>query len=316
MRSEETRESEEERLGRQLDWLFSGYSENDPADELRAIGRYIEYLAQRIDHEKVIVDVQPQLLNQFESVCLLVLDRLQVHPETVRRQVEEILQDNRLGRTLALIAMLTPEQRRRLAQPTMLHSLVTRFGGYWARRFGLEDEPLLHHSNLLETKIGLNRVAQILKYAATVPLLDYDGEARDLRDHYDPSLIGKAKVLALINVVQTQAADIEDDAIRLRIETRLSELEREVRKPRPRWGRIIAGFFVLFSFVADLKSVTPKVYDQIYTTIQAIISTLHEEGSVAYQQHRTRRAIPEEPHVATLPPGPRARDSDEDGGEA
>lgn len=313
MRTEDVRETEEEKLRRQLEWLFGGYSEHDPADELRTISRYIEYLAERIDHEKVVVAVQPDLLNQFESVCLLVLDRLQLHPESVRAQVEEILRSEKIARTLALIAMLSPEQRRRLAQPTVVHAVITRFGGYWARRFGLQDEPLLQPSNLLETKIGLNRVAQILKYAATVPLLDYDSGSRDLRDHYDPSLIGKAKVLALLNVVRTQAADVEDESVRRKIEARLDELENEVRKARPRWGRIIAGVFVLFSFVADLKSVSPGVYDQIYTTIQAIISTLHEEGSVSHQQNRNRKALPAKPQPAVLPPRVEITNDVEDG---
>jgi hypothetical protein len=75
---------------------------------------------------------------------------------------------------------------------------------------------------------------------------------------------------------------------------------------------VIAGFFILFSFVADVKAISPGTYDAVFSTVKEIIQVLHQEGSV--QHHRGYQLFLPEPDMsATLPTRPREEEPHEQG---
>src|ERR1035437_4233583 len=88
--------------------------------------------------------------------------------------------------------------------------------------------------NLFKAKLALSRLAQIVKYASTIEVVDNDAGFYDLKDHYDPDLIQKAKVVALVNLVRIQVDTLPDKDVARRIIDRIDRIEKEVRKPKPK----------------------------------------------------------------------------------
>jgi len=222
--------------------------------------------------------LDPDFLRHFEAVSLLLRDHLRLYPPTILKQVETIL-DKNVERVFAILSTFSRREVRRMLRPSLLESFAKGFPFVTIREGGLS------RANLFEARIALNRLAQIVRYAASVQLVDYDIDIDELADHYDPKLLDKPKLLALINLLKVQIGQVPDSTIRDRLMDRIDRLEDEIRKPRPRWGRVIAGFFVLYSFVADVRTISPGAYDVVYNTISAIVATLHQDGGV---QHRQR----------------------------
>src|SRR5436309_3557217 len=86
-----------------VDLLFSQYAEQDPAEDLRIISQYFEHLGKHTHYRPPHINVSNALLTRFESVCLLLRDRLGIYPESVRAQVEQILKDSGLEQMFAVM---------------------------------------------------------------------------------------------------------------------------------------------------------------------------------------------------------------------
>jgi hypothetical protein len=284
-----------------VDLLFSQYSEQDSAGDLRIISEYFEHLGKSINFRPPRVDVSNALLTRFESVCLLLRDRLRVYPETIRAQVEQILKDSGLERMFAVMAALDTEDWRRSELQSVFHRMMDAFQA--------SPNPdiisLPTRQSMFEAKIALNRIAQILRYASSIEVVDYDSATEDLKDHYDPSLVDKAKILTLLNLLRVQANDVPDIGVRGRLLENVDRIEGELRRPKPRWGRIIAAAFVLFGFLADLKTLNPTVYESLLRTAHAIVEVLHVEGSVEHQKRKPLLPMGDQTPAAVLPPPPK-----------
>lgn len=295
--------TDEERQRLHLDLLFSRYIERDPADDLHSIAEYLEYVAQRISYERLAIEVPPDFLSRFESACLLLRDRLRLYPDSIGVQVTEILKDSRLERIFAVFATLSERDLRRLQRQSLAWGLLAVLPYARLARLSKADDDLLPtRRSLFNAKIALTRLAQIVRYASSIELLDYDSGTEELKDHYDPALVDKAKILALINVLRVQANSVADSDIRQRLLERLDRLDEEVRRQKPRWGRIVASIFILFGFLADLKTVNPTAYESLYRTAQAMVEILHVEGSVEHHRRRPVLPAPDDSPVGILPP--------------
>jgi len=290
--------------------LFSQYAEQDSARDLRIISEYFEHLGDHINYRVSSIDVSNALLTRFESVCLLLRDRLRVYPETVHVQVEQILKDSGLERMFAIMAALSAEDLKRSVRNES--HVVIAFIREFLRATENADMGLPTRKSMFEAKIALSRIAQILRYASSIELMDYDSTTEDLKDHYDPSLVNKAKIVALLNVLRVQANDVHDVAVRGRLLEKIDRIDEELRRPKPRWGKIIAAAFVLFGFLADLKTLNPTVYDSLYRTAHAIINVLHVEGSVEHQRQKPLLPIGDETHTAILPSMPKLPSMEEE----
>lgn len=300
--------SDEDRIIRtSLDHLFLHYFSHDPAAELSTISKYFDYITRRIDYDEVSVNVPSDLLGSFEPICLLLSDHLSFYPETVQTQVSEIIKDGKLSQTFSVLAALSEQHRRRIVNRS--RSFVLMIMGVFTTRLN-PSEPEFTSESLFNTKLAVSRLSRILLYASSIQLLDFDTGAEKLKDHYDPTLIEKTKLLALIRVLRMQLDSVPDDNVRTRLIEHVENLEKEVQKARPRWGRVIAGFFILFSFIADVKAISPGSYDAVFSTVKEIIQVLHQEGSV--QHHRGHQLfLPEHDTSATLPTRTREEESDE-----
>jgi hypothetical protein len=232
--------SSEESLLLSVGLLFSGYFTREPAEDLRTISRYFELLAQRIDYRRKKVTIPNELLGYFESVCLLLSDRLRSYPEPVQKQVEEILREERLARTFAILAAL-PDDGINTPRPSLAQEIAEGLSAAgasilaaFAKTSSDRDRREIKSIDLFDARIALNRLSQIVRYASTIQLMDHDVGFEEFSDHYDPRLIEKPKLLALVNLLKTQVGELEDENVRSRLIERIDTLEDEIRKPRPR----------------------------------------------------------------------------------
>ena len=284
---------DERRLRRGLDLLFSKYLDQDPADELQTAGAYFEFLASRINYSALDIDVDPILLNKFEVIWLMLEDRLLPYPEKIKEQLHSLLRGDELSETFAAFSQFDSDdlQGQRLdevleALPSPVAWLVRLFRRKALSRRAQSD--VVTVNRLFAARTALLRAANILSLASTINFVDYDTSLRDFKDHYNPRLIDKNRLSALVGLLKVQVQDLPDSDVRKRLLERLEELEEEIRKERPRWGAVIAGFFILFGFVADLKTVEPQVYAEPYRVLETIVRVLHDEARVQTATERTR----------------------------
>ena len=83
-----------------------------------------------------------------------------------------------------------------------------------------------------------------------------------------------------------------------------------MRRSKARWGIIFTGFFILFGFIADLKTIKPDIYQEPYSIVQKVIATMHHDGVVSAkppqlledkQSENTVAENIEQPRVALRP---------------
>jgi hypothetical protein len=296
-----------------IDLLFSQYTEQEPSEDLRVISKYFEHLGNQIFYRPPRVDVSSALLTRFESVCLLLRDRLRIYPETVHAQVEQILKDSGLERMFAVIAALSNEEMKRTELQNFLSRAISALPSLFRPTLNQDVISVPTRQSMFEAKIALNRIAQILRYASSIEVVDHDNTTEDLKDHYDPSLVDKAKILTLLGLLRVQTNNVPDMDVRGRLLENVDRIEEELRRPKPRWGRIIAAIFVVFGFLADLKTLNPTVYDSLYRTVHAIVNVLHVEGSVEHQRRKPLLPLGDETPAAVLPSLPKLPSKEDEG---
>lgn len=269
-------------MQRKVTWLLSQYIEREASDELGDIADYLSFIAQRINTETVCIEADGDLIRCFEAIVLLLGDRLRPYPATIREQVASISRDARLCDTLALLGSLSEQDIANLRNDRFLDRLVKPFL-LVLRRWGSSvsnSDPEVNRAQFLRMKVAINRLASIVRYAATIKMGDYDDSVSSVRNNYDPELIDKSKLIAFINVLRVEINQHPDSAEKSTIIQRLEVVERELRKPRVRWGIVVTSLFMLFGFLADLKTLYPGIYTRPYQMVNTMLNTIHCDGVV------------------------------------
>ncbi len=274
-----------DRLKFHIKHLFSDSMGWDLSEQLSYISEYYAYLARALNHRRINIDADPELIQQFESLFLWLQDRLVVYPDSIRRQISKIVEENALCDLFAILSVLSPEEISKLQQKSRMFSMAAAFYPFkfWmtSRSDGLKQ---LTRPKVVEAKMALNRLSQILKFAASIEVVDYDETFGDFKDNFDPNIVAKTKLLTLVNYLHSQANSIFDEAVRTRLTKKLDDLEAEIRKPKVRWGVVITGFFILFGFLADLKTIDPTIYDKPLQTVNSILVVLHKDSLVSSKE--------------------------------
>ena len=86
--------------------------------------------------------------------------------------------------------------------------------------------------------------------------------------------------MAFINLLRVEINQHPESVEKNTIIERLESVERELRKPKVRWGIVITGFFMLFGFLADLKTLNSETYAHAYKIVNTILETMHCDGRV------------------------------------
>ena len=111
---DDDRDKTETTLQNAVDLLFSRYIQIENADALRTISKYFSHLANSIDERRYRVLCSQGLLESFEAISLVLKDRLEHYPESIRHQIEEIFKEAKLLQTFALLSNLPPEDLWRI----------------------------------------------------------------------------------------------------------------------------------------------------------------------------------------------------------
>lgn len=277
----------------ELDSLFRRQESDDTGESLVLIAEYLEYLATQL-HEGAgwEVDGNVALISRFEAVYLWLSDRLLLYPDSVRDQVRNLVSEKRLCEQFAVLATLAddaaaPRPRGDRSFLSSVASAIVDAAASASLRKSvsqIEESPLPNATSLFNTRIALRRLAQILRYAASLDAPGYDEPLADVRNNYDPNLVDKSKLGVLINLLRLQITEVSDSAQRQRLLHAVDRLEAETRRSKVRWTTVIAGCFVLLGVLADLKSLYPTIYDKPLRTVQSIIAILHEDGQVQRQR--------------------------------
>jgi hypothetical protein len=267
-----------------IGWLFASYIEHDDSNELKHIAEYYSFIAERINPRTFTIEVRSDLIQCFESVYLILLDKIRIYPDTIQNQIMNIMKENHICDIMAIAGSLDSKDLSRIKFQNTFQSLIGLIP-FWGKRFSISidnDEYIdITRKSLFNLKVSLNRLSSILTYAATIRLIDYDDSFYKFKKNYDPDLIDKSKLFAFINIVRVQINNNPDSEEKNIILDKLDNIETELRRTKPRWGIIITGFFVLFGFVADLKTINPNIYQDAYATVQKIIATMHNDGIVS-----------------------------------
>jgi len=283
----ETEKEETKDISNFIALLFSSYKEYKY--ELNGYARIFKYLAKRIDCKKRKILADIQILMSFESVYLAMCEVIKLYPPELKLQINEIVQRKKILQIIAYVANTSEDDNSFIKQNKSILNIFNIFPQY-GKSIEIEkgENIRLTSSRLFNLKIALNRIAQILQYASTIKVAASDDTIDNFRDHYNPDLIDKNKVIALINLLKVQISQMPESFDNTRLENRIEQLENEIRNPKCNWSSIIATCFILFGFVADLKSLSPSIYDGVYSTVNQIIMVIHNDGQSSNENNRLR----------------------------
>jgi hypothetical protein len=270
-------------IERKIKWLFASYIQRDTPDELKDIAEYFLFLAEKVNPRALSIDAPQNIINPFESVYLLLQDKLNAYPESIRHQVKEITEKNHICDIMAVAGSIDSKDIARIKFRNVFQTamgLMPIIGGSLKVSIANEEYVNIDNKQLFKIKVSLNRLSNILNYASSIELVDYDQSFHKVKENYDPDLIDKSKLLAFINILRVQVNNHPESKEKNTILERLENIETELRRPKARWGIVITGFFVLLGFVADIKTIKPDIYNEPYAILQRVIATIHEDGIV------------------------------------
>lgn len=287
---EEAKEKDpQDSIKRNIDWLFSSHIQRDISDELKDIVEYFSFLAQGIEPRTFTIKIRQDLIQCFESVYLLLLDKLRVYPDPVRNQVITIIKDNHICDIMAVAGSIGTDDITRIRFKNAFQAFMGLFpfiGTNLKINIDSEEYIYINRKDLFKLRVAFNRLSSILTYAASIKLVDYDESFYKFKENYDPDLIDKNKILAFINILHVQVNSHPESKQKNVILEKLENIETELRRPKVRWGIIITGFFILFGFLADLKTIKPDIYKEPYAIVQKVLVTIHEDGVVRGESPR------------------------------
>ncbi|WP_444891820.1 hypothetical protein ACJJIE_11880 [Microbulbifer sp. TRSA001] len=298
--------SEEElnKLKEKIGYMLDGKDYHSNKEYMLSVSQYYRYMSESIASDDILIDCDKDLLVNFEAIYLWLQEQLAYVPSHLKDQVEEIFKTAKLCELFAILSSLSDKEIWSINRRRRLNSSVGIFTSLFSRRShsDLEESQLVSGSHLVEAKVALTRLCQVTKFASSKVENDFysDDGFESYSNRYNPEMINKIKVVALVNLLKSQLSEVDqNDDVRLLLE-KLDEVEKELGKRRPHWGLIFSTLFVIFGFTADLKTLDPTIYSKAHKTIEAILFNLHEEGQV------------EKNTVYNLPQLPTEKDGTED----
>jgi hypothetical protein len=289
-------EKELESLKENINYLLDGRDYPSNKQKMLSVSKYYRYMSSSIASEEILIDCDKDLLFNFEAIYLWLQEQLTYLPSHLKEQVEGIFKASKLCELFAILSSLSDREIYLINRRRQLSSTFNFFASIHSigRSSGIEQSQLVSANNLVEAKVSLSRLCQVTKFAASKVDDDFyiDDGLDDFSKRYDPNMINKPKILALVNLLKSQLNEIEiTDDVKLVLE-KLDVIEKEINKRRPHWGLIFSMVFVAFGFTADLKTLDPTIYTKPLQTIEAILFNLHEGGQV---EKNTSFRLPQSP---------------------
>ena len=265
-----------------MDIIIRDGGSDDPKHDMIMLADYYQYLSDKIFPAEFVIDVKEDFLLCFESLYLWLHEKLTLLSPSIKSQIEEIFTSKNLCEIFAILSSVSPKDIRRYNKNMSLGMLGSFFAPKLELKINDQQAELVSSRNILDTKIALTRLAQVVRFSASKIQDTSFGSSNfdEFKSSYDPDLINKAKMSALVGILKSQVTDLHQDPNTELLLEKLEEIEAEVKKAKPHWGLIFSTLFVIFGFTADLKTLNPDVYEKPLQTIENILFTVHEEGKV------------------------------------
>ena len=151
------------------DWyrFFAGaYRYRNSSENLRIAAEYFQVVANHLDCQEITLGAPPEMLEDFEFVCALVLNSFSSMNDPRGNGVRSILEKHNFGPMLRAMAKLSRQESKRGSfagkHPHTLRLLGLVSGGRVARRNSVEKRYRLLPCRLQTTKEKLLRISKIL----------------------------------------------------------------------------------------------------------------------------------------------------------
>lgn len=267
-----------------IDKIVQDGGSDNPKKDMNSLADYYQYLSSCILPEEYRVDANKEFILSFESLFLWLHEKSSSLSPDIKNQINEIFRSKNLCEIFAVLASISPTDIRRINLSRKRKSIFSAFFVSSTRNIKAYEgqAEILSSKSLFDTKVSLVRLAQVVRFSAS-KINDFSMGSPDFEEFkssYDPNLINKAKVSALIGVLKSQLSELQQDGNTKLLLEKLDEIETEIKKNKPHWGLIFSTFFVIFGFTADLKTLNPAVYEKPFQTIEKILLTVHEEGQI------------------------------------
>lgn len=264
-----------------LNNLFINENERDISRDFKYISDYYNYLASCIDYQELSINADSTLLEEFEAIHLWLQEKLLLFPDPIKSQVDKIFDEHNLCDVFSIIANLNEEhiwQIKRSQRISRLPKIYSIFGV--KLMLPPIESQIINYEKFFAVKRALTRLSQVLKYASSLNISNFDQTIYEFKSNYDPELINKNKLFTLISYLRVQIESDPDNKNFEKVSKKLDSLEAEIKRPKVRWAVVITGFFVLMGFLADLKTLSPDIYSNPHKTVESIIHVLHADGMV------------------------------------
>jgi hypothetical protein len=265
-----------------IDSIIRDGGTEDPKQDMIMLADYYQYLSDNVIPSEYAINVKEDFLLCFESLYLWLHEKLTLLSPSIKSQIEDIFTSKNLCEIFAILSSISPIDIKRFNR----NKSFGVFGSVLSPKFDLsineQQAELISARNILDTKVALTRLAQVVRFSASKVNDISLGSAsfEEFKSSYDPDLINKVKVSALVGILKSQLSGLPQDKNTELLLEKLDEIETEIKKSKPHWGVIFSTLFVIFGFTADLKTLSPDVYTKPLQTIENILFTVHEEGKV------------------------------------
>jgi hypothetical protein len=264
-------------IEKKLSDLFKASSNTEISKGMAIISEYFEILSENIhcsNFKDLGFTIPLALIKKIESVNLWLVEKTNAYPNSVKNQVVNIFKENKIVDVFTKLSnhteeYLKPENFQKLKHP--FEKFIT-----------LADKKVdfISSYDIYNVKIALKRLSSITNYASCLDIYDDFEEFEDLKHLYNPTLIDRQKIIALINILRVVIDPLPPKDSE-QIIRKLDKLEIEIKKNKPSWKKLITGFFIIVGVLANFKTIAPETYD----TALHIVSLIFTEGQVSKEKN-------------------------------
>jgi len=280
----EERKQLEEKVLQNIRRMQNASVRSHPGIYIREIGQYFDFLSKNLSFPSLGADLPYDMLALFESTWYSLENLLADHDEKALSKVQTIVSSSGVLDLFAMLAVLTPNggllrYRTNSFLRTVAYSIPTAFLKSPSRK---NRNELINSDKVLEVKTALFRIASIVRSIETDSADEGEFEiGQDFRTRFDPDLINKDRVLALISLFKMEMNAAPQNGDTALLLEKIDIIEREVRKKSgTKWGKVLALLLVIYGFASDVKSLNPEIYQKATEIVSTIISIVTQGGQV------------------------------------
>lgn len=260
--------------------------------QLEHIAEYYELLSKEFKNIDSILDIEYKLLSSFETIYLTLLDKLIYYRGEEKNKIQHIFENNNLCDFFIQAAILNNDpslfkkySRRRFFESSV--SILLPLISFTTSISPPDDANkeskyiIINDETIFQTKSCLLRLSQLLRFMANKDKFLFDDTFDEFKDHYNFDLVNVDKLLYLISVLKTELSNNDDNPRSQLLLAKLKKIEAEIKKKNKiKWSFVITSVFVIFGFIADLKTLAPEKFNNAAIITENIISALHQDPQV------------------------------------